>query len=124
MVIDLSVFGKNSCCLCLRHPEEKKYGIEALNLQLHTLSPWQAAQLKWSRYINTTNRVGKNILMDLHLEHLNRRLKGTMRNMRANHSVTMAAQCVKFVDLICSQFEECTSGCATKTWCPIIEERF
>jgi len=59
--------------------------------------------------------VGKNIPMDLHLEHLNRRLKGTMRNMGANltdNSVTMAAQCVQIVDTICSKFEECTSSCA------------
>ena len=51
----------------------KNYGIEALNLQLqvnYTLSAGQAAELKWSRCINTTKRVGKNV-PDLHLEHLN-----------------------------------------------------
>ena len=95
----------------------KNYSIEALNLQLqvnYTLSPQQAAQVKWSRCINTTNQVGKNIPMDLHLEHLNRRLKVTLRNMGANptdNSVTMAAQCVQIVDAICSKFEECTSNC-------------
>ena len=39
--------------------------------------------------------------MNLHLEHLNQRLKGTMRNMGANltdNSVTMAAQYVWIVD--------------------------
>ena len=96
----------------------KNYSIEALNIQLqvnYTLSPRQAAQVKWSRCINTTNQVGKNIPMDLHLEHLNRCLKGTMRNMGANltdNSLTMAAQCVQIVDAICSKFEESTSDCA------------
>ena len=49
--------------LVFKASRRKNYGIEALNLQLqvnYTLSPWQAAQLKWSWC--TTNRVGKNIL--------------------------------------------------------------
>lgn len=105
--------------LVFKAARRKNYSIEALNIQLqvnYTLSPRQAAQVKWSRCVNTTNQVGKNIPMDLHLEHLNRRLKGTMRNMGANltdNSVTMAAQCVQIVDAICSKFEECTSNCTT-----------
>ena len=45
----------------------KNYSIEALNLQLqvhYTMSPRQAAQLKWSRCVNTTNPVGKNVPME------------------------------------------------------------
>jgi len=104
--------------LVFKAARRKNYGIEALNLQLqvnYTLSPRQAAQLKWSRCINTTNQVGKNVPMDLHLEHLNRRLKGTMRNMGANvtdNSITMAAQCLRIVDAVCTKFEESTSDCA------------
>jgi len=101
---------------------QKNYSIKALNLQLqvnYTLSPRQAAQVKWSRcIINTTNWVEKNILMELHLEHLNQRLKGTMRNMGANltdNSVTIAAQCVQIVDSICSKFEELCSMTQPKT---------
>ena len=81
----------------------KNYSIEALNLQLqlnYTLSPRQAAQLKWSRCINTTNIVGCNIPMDLHFEHLNKRLKCTMQNMGSNltdNSVMLAAKCVQVV---------------------------
>ena len=86
--------------LIFKAARRKNYSIEALNLQLqlnYTLSPRQAAQLKWSRCINTTNIVGRNIPMDLHLEHLNRCLKCTMRNMGSNltdNSVTLAAECV------------------------------
>ena len=50
--------------------------------------------------------------MDLHLEHLNRRVKMTIKNMGSNmtdNSVKLAAECVQVVDSICSNFEECTS---------------
>ena len=99
----------------------KNYSIEALNLPLqfnYTLSARQAAQIKWSRCINTTNIAGQNIPMDLHLEHLNWHVKGTMRNMESNmteSSVKLAAECVQVVDSICSNFEECTSKCAVNS---------
>lgn len=85
----------------------KNCSIEALNIQLqvnYALSPRQAALVKWSHCINTTNQVGKNIPMDLHLEHFNRHLNGTMKNMGANltdNSVIMAAQIDQIVDAIC-----------------------
>ena len=58
---------------------------------------------------------GRNIPMDLHLEHMNRRLKSTMRNMGSNmteSSVRLAAECIQVVESICSKFEEHTSRCA------------
>jgi len=39
------------------------------------LSPWQAQELIWSRFINTRGTPGHNILEDLHQEHLNRVIK-------------------------------------------------
>lgn len=103
--------------LIFKSARQKNYSIEALNLQLqvnYLLSARQAAQLKWSRCINTTNFAGHNIPMDLHLEHSNRRLKMTMRNMGSNmteSSVKLAAKCIKVVDPIYSYSEECTSKC-------------
>ena len=97
------------------------YSIEALNVRLqlnYILLPRQYAQLKWSRCINTTNIVGHNIPMHLHLEHLNRRLKCSMRNMGSNitnNSVKLAAECVQVVNSICIKFEECTSDCASNS---------
>ena len=105
--------------LIFKAARRKNYSIEALNLQLqinYTLSARQAAQLKWSRCVNTSNVAGRNIPMDLHLEHMNRRLKSTMRNMGSNmteSSVRLAAECIQVVDSICSKFEEGTSKCAT-----------
>ena len=60
--------------LVFKAGKRKNYSIEAVNLLLqldHLLSPREAAQLKWSRCINTSGRQGCNILMDLHMEHLN-----------------------------------------------------
>ena len=94
--------------LIFKAAKRKNYSIEALNLQLqinYTLSARQAAQLKWSR-VNTTNIVGRNIPMDLHLEHMNRRLKSTMRKMGSNmtkSSVRLAAECIQVVDSISVQ---------------------
>ncbi len=62
----------------------KNYSIEALIIQLqrrYFLSERQAAQLVWSRFVNTRGRRGCNILCDLHLEHLNRRLKTALRHL-------------------------------------------
>ena len=56
-----------------------------LLMQYHFLLPEQLAeQLKWSRFINTSGQQGCNIPCDLHLEHLNRQLKGSLRNLRSN----------------------------------------
>ena len=68
--------------LIFKAARRKTYCIEASNLQLqfnYTSSARQAAQLKWSCSINTTNIAGWNIPMDLHLEHLNRRVKMTIK---------------------------------------------
>ena len=59
------------------------YTNEALKLivQSVVLSPRKVAELKWSRSINTQGRIGKNVPVDLHMEHLNQKLKMMMRNM-------------------------------------------
>lgn len=50
----------------------------------YTFSERQKEQLIWSRCINTTGHPGANILCDLFMEHLNRRLKMVIRSMGAN----------------------------------------
>jgi len=44
-------------------------------LLLAQMSPREVCDLKWNRTVNTSGLVGKNIPVDLHMEHLNRRLK-------------------------------------------------
>ena len=94
----------------------KNYAIEALNLILqvdHLLSQREAAQVKWCRCINNTNLPGRNIPMDLYLEHLNKRLKTALRNVGSNitdNSVQLAAQSVALIEHICQQFQAVTAN--------------
>ena len=65
------------------------YSIEAFTLltQYHLLmSPRLAEQLKWCRFINTHGIPGKNVCMDLHMEHLNRVCKTAVTSLGANKS--------------------------------------
>jgi len=119
--------------LLYKATQRKNYSIEALNLILqvnYTLSPREAAQVKWCRTVNTSNLKGHNIPMDLHLEHLNRRLKTTLRNMGSNvtnRSVKLAAESVGTVNEICHVFErQCSNSKETsdKHNCPSFEKDF
>ena len=82
------------------------------------LSDCMAAQLKWSRFVNTQGRIGKNVSCDLHLEHLNKRLKGLITGLRSNaasksedsiypcNAINRAARSIGVLHHICSNFEE------------------
>jgi len=50
------------------------------------LSPREVSDLKWNRTVNTSDRTGKNIPVDLYMEHLNRRLKIMIRKLGSNVS--------------------------------------
>ena len=63
------------------------YSIEAFQMLYSysfLLSPRQGMQLLWSRCINTRGRQGKNVPMDLHMEHLNKACKDALRGLGAN----------------------------------------
>ena len=77
----------------------------------------KAAQLKWSRFVNTSGKQGGNIPCDLHLEHLNRRLKGMITKLNSNASgnstsiypinaVNRAARSIGLLNEVCDLFEE------------------
>ena len=111
----------------------KNYSIEALNLILqvnHISSPREAAQVKWCQTVNTTNLKGNNIPMDLHLEHLNRRVKTTLRNIGSNvtdKSVKLAAESVGIVNAICHVFERqsgSSKASSNKHSCPSFDKDF
>jgi len=82
------------------------------------LSERKAAQLKWCRFINTKGRRGTNISCDLHLEHLNRRLKELIRGLHSNattklsnslypcNAISRVAQSIGVLHYICDNFEE------------------
>ena len=65
------------------------YSIEAfilLSQQQFLLPPMLAEQQKWSRFVNCHGTPGKNISMDLHMEHLNRLCKTSIQGLGANKS--------------------------------------
>ena len=63
------------------------YACEAANMVLqhtYTLPPRLASQLLWSRFVNTHGRPGKNIPVDLHMEHLNKIAKDAIHFLGSN----------------------------------------
>ena len=78
-----------------------KYALEALYLllqQLCLLSPRQAYCQKWNRTINNHNAKGKNVALDLDLEHDNNYLKEALRKMGpalTEHLVTRVCRSLK-----------------------------
>ena len=93
----------------------RNYAKEAVNIllqYLYVFSERQKAQLLSSRCINTRGYPGTNIPCDLHMEHLNRRLKTIIRNMGANvnaKKVEKAGKSLATVHRVCQAFEEQTS---------------
>ena len=94
--------------------QRKNYAKEAVNLILSKqflYSERMAGQLMWSRTINTRERVGCNVPCDLHMEHLNRKLKSILSSMGlfSPANVVKAGKCVYAVHRICQEFEEATT---------------
>lgn len=76
----------------------KNYTMEAFHLLYqykYGLPPRQAEQLIWSRFVNTQGMRGKNIPMDLHLEHLNRVCKTGIEHLGANKTNDAIVRCGK-----------------------------
>ena len=48
------------------------------------LSETQAFNLKWNRFCNTSGKIGRNIPLDLRMEHLNNLLKACLKAVGAN----------------------------------------
>ena len=63
------------------------YAIETLNFLMqydYLLSPRQAEELLWGRFVNTHGQAGRNIPNDLHCEHLNKLVKTSIAQLQAN----------------------------------------
>lgn len=69
------------------------YSTFLLTVQMNaTLSPQVAHSLKWNRFWNTRGGKGRNIPLDLHLEHLNGFLKSFLKGLGPNLNETSAAR--------------------------------
>jgi L1 cell adhesion molecule like protein len=99
------------------------YSKEAVILlaQYHFLfSERKAQQLLYSRFINIHGRKGTNIPCDLHLEHLNKRLKGVLRNLNSNiniKSIDRAGRSIGIVNEVCNKFEKESSASEENSGC-------
>lgn len=92
-----------------RAEKHYNYANEGFNLIIQTvlLSPRQVSEIMWSRTVNTSGIKGKNIPVDLHMEHLNRRLKIMLQNLRSNVNPSTAQRAAKglgVVQKVCTQF--------------------
>lgn len=76
-----------------RASHSTNYACEALHFlhqHLYALSPRLSNQMIWGRFINVRGLPGRNIPLDLHMEHLNRLAKDAMRNIGSNKTRTAA----------------------------------
>ena len=75
--------------------------------------------MKWSRPVNTHGQAGHNIPVDLHLEHLNRRLKGMLHGLGSNitpESVQRTSRALGMIKAVCTNFEEVSNITPTKDY--------
>ena len=82
------------------------FGLVAQSL---LLSPRKAAELKWCRTVNTQGRVGQNVPVDLHMEHLNANLKCMLHHLGSNitpASVLRASRALGAVQTVCTNFKD------------------
>ena len=97
--------------LIFKARKRSSYSKEAaiLLLQYHFIfSDRLRMQLLTSRFINTKGRVGCNLPSDLHMEHLNRRLKEIIHHQGSNikpSTLVTSSRVTGIVDDICKSFE-------------------
>lgn len=101
--------------IIFKSTSHRNYAKESVNMLYHyhyMLSERQKSELLWSRFVNTKGGRGKNIPSDLHMEHLNRRLKSVLRGMGSSISpdrIKRAGQSIQVVQRVCNTFEKQTA---------------
>ena len=90
----------------------RKYPLEGLILTVrreYTLSERESEQLCWNRFVNTSGKRGKNIPLDLHLEHVNNVTKTCIKRLGSNltsATATKSSQAVGMSSKIVQSFEK------------------
>ena len=100
--------------LLFKASKRRNYAVEAANFLINeTLYPPRLKnQMLWSRFVNVKGRQGCNIPLDLHMEHMNRRVKAALRNLNSNvtpNSIDRIGKSIGVIRNICSIFEETKS---------------
>ena len=94
--------------LAFKQGHRFNYSSEAINLLIQAqclLSPREAAQLKWCRFVNTQGRVGCNIASDLQMEHLNRQVKTVLGANVNSSAIKRAGKSISVVSNVSQTFE-------------------
>ena len=65
-------------------PNYRKETVRLLHQHKHNFSERKCTQLMWSRFVNTKALTGLNIPSDLHIEHINRRIKSVLCHLGSN----------------------------------------
>ncbi len=76
---------------------------------MYKLTPWQSAELIWSRFINIHGLPGRNIPADLHQEHLNRVCKEAIRGLgvkQTEKAITRIGKALGTVSPVLDQFDK------------------
>ena len=100
----------DSCFCCFEYQAEQTTLLKLYSYSF-LLSPRQATQLLWSRCINTSGRPGKNVAMDIHMEHLNRTCKDAICGLGANKTpkaITRIGKCIGILTSVTENFGEQT----------------
>lgn len=90
----------------------RNYAIESMQILLqvdYLLSPREAAELVWSRFVNVRGCPGRNIANDLHMEHMNRICKTYIRGLGANktpESISRIANALGTVVPVLDNFDD------------------
>ena len=97
------------------------YSCEAvlfLHKHLYALSPRLSNQLIWGRFVNVHGRQGRNISLDLHMEHLNRLAKDAIRNLKSNkttRSISRVGRAIGTLAPLLDNFDEDNSVPSTSS---------
>eukprot|EP00731_Ephydatia_muelleri_P018431 Em0011g471a len=116
--------------LFFRATKHKKYCIEAFNIQMqyyYILPKRYAEQMLWGRFINSEGGPGHNIPADLHMEHLNKLLKGTICHLGANktpQAIIRAGKALGTLKYILEEFDKSTGVWVTTNHTTRSEDNF
>ncbi len=83
--------------------------VTMLSLVNATASSRISSQITWGRVVNTRGGAGRNIPVDLHMEHLNCTVKDYLGNLSANISESTILQCgrsLNGIQNVCSRFDQ------------------
>lgn len=98
--------------VAFRNSNRKNYALEAVQLlyQYHyVMSPQLSEEMIFARFINVRGFPGRNISMDLHMEHLNREIKNGIDHLGCNKTksaITRLGKVIGSLTPILNNFDE------------------